>query len=185
MTRITFIFLLIVFISCEKNNLSKEFNCRNNTEYSDLKQYRDVLKKFKIDLPTDWKTNLYYDDFSSEIFSADTTKSLTNSFIVEISWRQGELVLDDNFSKSLSDSLQLKENLKTVKSGSIEFKENPGYWNLSKGRQSGYTYNFLQLYVKTELDEYVMLTTKIYGDQYIDNRLCESITLLDEIVFLK
>ncbi|MCB0486621.1 MAG: hypothetical protein R2821_06265 [Flavobacteriaceae bacterium] len=179
--------LIIAFlaVSCSNNNLKKQFDCNKKHEFTELKEYNDFLKHFKVELPNHWKTNLYYDDYSSEIFSADTTKGLSNSYILDIAWRQGELTIDDSFSDSLKDSLQLKEQLQTVKSGQTVFKKLPGFWNLSKGEKSGYTYNYLQVFVKTKPDEYITLTTKVYGDENVDERLCESISLFENLEISK
>lgn len=173
-----------LLLSCAKNDLKKEFNCKGKIEMSDVKQYRDILKKFKIDLPKNWKTNLYYDEFSSELFAADTTRGLTNSYILDISWRQGELNIDKAFEKALNDSLQLKENLKTARSGNITFKKFPAFWNLSSGEKSGYPYNFLQVFVKTEIDEYIVMTSKVYGNENVNERLCESVDIFENLNIL-
>jgi len=185
MKKIIVLALIISFISCQKNDLKKEFNCKSTTAFSDTKEIRDILKKFKIKFPRSWKTQLYYDEFQSEIYSADTTKSLTEAYILDISWHQGELNLNDTFDQSVKDTLAIKENLSPVRSDFIKFKERPSYWNLSKGKNGNHTYHFLQVYVKTEVDEYFTFTTKVYGDENVDSRLCEAIQLSDGIVFIE
>lgn len=185
MKKIIIIMLAIGFISCQSNSLKKEFDCETNAELSELKEYRDFLKNFRISLPKNWKTTLYYDEYSSEIFSADTTKQLTDSYVLEMSWKQGELDLDDKFAKSINDTLQLKEQLKMTKSGFGTFKEKPMYFNLSEGTRSGINYKYLQVYLKTNIDEYITLTTKIFGDQLVNERLCESVELFDSLVLIQ
>ena len=185
MKQLSLLFIATILIaSCSKNNLKSEFNCKNSSQFSELKQYRDILKKFKIKLPSAWKTSLYYDDYSSEVFSADTTKGPANSYILQVSWKQGEITLDDNFYSNLIDTLKIKQHFKTIKTGIIKFKENESLWNLSEGNELGYTIHLLQVYVKTEIDEYLVLTTKIYGNTNIDERLCESIDLFNNIEIL-
>ena len=185
MKRIIIVLLTIGFFSCQKNDLKKEFNCKSTTTFSDLKETRDVMKKFKIKFPRNWKTELYYDEFQSEIYSADTTKSLTDAYILDISWHQGELNLDKSFDQTVKDTLAIKEKLSAVKSDFITFKKNPGYWSLAKGKNGKYTYHFLQVYVKTEVDEYFTFTTKVYGDENVDNRFCDAIQLIDGIQFIQ
>ena len=46
---------------------------------------------------------------------------------------------------------------------------------------AGYPYHYLQVYIKTEIDEYFTFTTKVYGSDNIEERLCESIALFDQI----
>ena len=186
MKKIIALLLIIASISsCQKNDLSAIFDCKTSTDFGKVKKLNDVMKKFKLTVPIDWKTQLYYDNFHSEIYSADTTKSLTETFIIEASWHQGELYLNKEFEKRLQDTLAIKEGVKLVRSDFINFKKNPAYWNLSKGKKGDHNYHFLQVYVKTKVDEYYTFTTKIYGDSLVNERFCNSIQFYNQIEFLK
>jgi len=77
------------------------------------------------------------------------------------------------------------EQLTTVKSGFNKFKKKPSYWNLSQGKKSGRLYTFLQIYLKNEVDEYFLLTTKLYGDSNVDDRLCASLALFDKVKIIE
>lgn len=184
MKQIVLLLITLMLFSCSSNSLKKEFNCKGNFELT-TKEYHDVLKKFTIELPETWKTQMYYDEYSSEIFSADTTKALSESYIFDASWKQGELNINDSFTKSLKDSLKLKEELTTVRSGILEFNGKPGFWNLSKGTKMGHTYHYLQIFVKTGVDDYITSTTKVFGNENVDERLCESVTLFDNLNLIK
>ena len=181
MKKILILLIAISIYACKKNDLKSEFNCESSTTYAETKEIRDILKKFRITLPTNWKTQLYYDDYQSEIYSADTTKGLSETFIVDVSWHQGELFLDEAFEQKVRDTLAIKEKLSTVKTNYGEFKKYPSYYNLSKGINAGYPYHYLQVYIKTEIDEYFTFTTKVYGSNNIEERLCESIALFEQI----
>lgn len=185
MKKLIILTLAIGFISCQNNSLKKEFNCETNAEFSELKEYRDFLKNFRIQVPKNWKTTLYYDEYSSEIYSADTTKQLTDTYVLEISWKQGELNIDKGFANKINDTLQLKEHLKMTQSGFGKFKEKPMYFNLSEGTRSGISYKYLQVYLKTNIDEYITLTSKIFGDKLVEERLCESVELFDGLKFIE
>ena len=174
---ITTIIVLLSVFSCKKDDLASEFDCGSNTNSYELKEYQDIFKKYKIKLPKSWKTQLYYDEFQSQIFSADTTKSLADTYILDISWHQGELNLDKNFAQRVKDTLATTEQLEVLKSNFSKFKDRPSYWTLSAGKKGKYNYKNLQVYVKTHPDEYYTFTTKVYGDVNIDERLCESISL--------
>ena len=102
-----------------------------------------------------------------------------------MAWHQGELTLDDALAKTIKDTLHIKEQMTTVKSGFGKFKKKSSYWNLSQGKESGRLYTFLQVYLKTEVDEYFLLTTKLYGSTNVDSRLCESIALFDEMKIIE
>ena len=167
--------IIVLLNSCGEKSLKDEFNCKSSGENLELKEFRDALKKFRVKIPKKWKTELYYDEFQSEIYSADTTKGLTDTYIFDIAWHQGELNLEPAFDQSVRDTLAIKEQLSYLRSGFSNFKENPIYWNLSKGTNSGYEYQSLQVYIKTELDEYITFSTKVYGTEAIEERLCQSI----------
>jgi hypothetical protein len=177
--------VLISLNSCKKDGLTEEFNCKKLSSTENTKEIRDVLKKFKVYLPKYWKTELYYDEFQSEIYSADTTKSLTETYILDVSWHQGELNLNKSFDQTVIDTLAMKEGLHLVKSNFNKFKNKPSYWNLSKGKSGDYTIHYLQVYVKTEIDEYFTISTKFFGDNDITDKLCASVSLFDQIKFIE
>ena len=170
-------------LSCQQNDLITEFDCTSSINMSNSKEMQDILKKFKISVPKTWKTQLYYDEFKSQIYSADTTKSLTETYVLDIAWHQGELNLNEFFEQKVIDTLAIKEQLTTYKSKFGKFHGKDAYWNLSEGIDSGYPYNHLELYIKSDIDEYFTITTKIYGQENIDTRLCESILIVDKINF--
>lgn len=175
----------IGFVSCKKNDLKQEFSCESTSINYETKEIRDVLKKFRATVPKSWKTQLYYDEFQSQLYSADTTKSLTDTYIIDMSWHQGELTLDEFFDQKVKDTLAIKEQLSNVKSALSQFKNKPCYWNLSKGKTGNHDYHFLQVYVKTEPDEYFTFTTKVFGDTNVDERICESISIYDKLEFIQ
>jgi len=177
------IIAVLSLISCQGNDLIKEFDCTSSVNMDNAKEMRDILKKFKITVPKSWKTQLYYDEFKSQIYSADTTKSLTETYVLDIAWHQGELKLNEFFEQKVIDTLAIKEQLTTYKSKFGKFHGKDAYWNLSEGVDSGFPYNHLELYIKSDFDEYFTITTKIYGQKNINARLCESILIVDKIKF--
>ncbi|NNC70568.1 MAG: hypothetical protein HKN90_07100 [Flavobacteriaceae bacterium] len=177
--------LIVTVISCKKSDLKSEFNCKSSTIPYETKELRDVLKKFRATIPKNWNTQLYYDEYQSQLYSADTTRSLSEAYIVDISWHQGELVLDNSFDQKVKDTLAFKEKLSNITSAIGKFKNKPCYWNLSKGLSGNHEYHLLQVYIKTEPDEYFTFTTKVIGDQNVDQRLCESIAIYDQLEFIQ
>lgn len=185
MKRIIILILTIGFVSCQSNLLKQEFACETNADFSELKEYRDFLKHFRVQVPKNWKTSLYYDEYSSDIYSADTTKQLTDSYVLEMSWKQGELKLDGAFAKNINEKLHFEEKLKVTKSGFGKFKKKPMYFNLSEGIRSGINYKYLQIFIQTNIDEYITLTSKIFGDKLVDERLCQSVELFDSLELIE
>lgn len=173
------------FFSCQKSSIYNELGCKSSAKLGETKEIRDILKKFRLVVPKNWETQLYYDDFKSQIYAADTTKQLSETYILDVAWHQGELTLNDALAKNVSDTLSIKEQMTTIKSGFGKFKKKPTYWNLSQGKKSGRLYTFIQLYLKTEVDEYFLLTTKLYGDSDVNTRLCESIELFEKVQIIE
>lgn len=181
--------LLLAFVigilSCQKSGIEKELGCDSSPKMGEIKEIRDIKKKFKLVVPKNWETQLYYDDFKSQIYAADTTKQLTETYILDVAWHQGELNINDALAKTVADTLTFKEQLTTVKSGFGKFKKKESFWNLSQGKRSGRLYTFIQLYLKTEEDEYFLMTTKLYGNIDVDTRLCESLAMFDRIKIIE
>ncbi len=176
---------MISILSCQKSDIEKELGCDSTPKMSETKETRDIKKKFKLVVPKTWETQLYYDDFKSQIYAADTTKQLTDTYILDVAWHQGELTINDALAKTVEDSLNIKERMTTVKSGFGKFKKRPSFWNLSQGKRSGRLYTFIQLYLKTESDEYFLMTTKLYGDVDVDARLCESLAMFNKVKIIE
>jgi len=183
-----FFILFIVFVTlsaCQKNEIKEAFDCTNTIHFSNTKEYHDVLKHFKINIPKRWGTKLYYDEFQSELYSADTLKQLSETYIIDITWHQGELVFNSDFEQKVDQNLLTTEQLKTVRSGYGKFKDHSAYYNLSQGKKTDFDYRYLQIYVKYTTDEYYTFTSKIYGNELVSERLCESVSLFESISFIE
>ena len=167
--------ILITATSCkEKTVLEANFNCSSSVSFSDTKTVKDVKKNFKINVPKNWKTQLYYDEFQSDIFTADTTKQLSETYILDTSWKLGELKLDTEFeTKILSNS-----DLSIVNSKFENIQNIPAFWYVKKGEKKGFDYQVLHLFLKTSVDTYLEVKTEVYGDKNVEKRLCESIQLI-------
>lgn len=176
--------LVLPLISCtEQSNLSKTFNC-NTSKLNNLEVYSDFKQNFKIAIPTTWKTELYYNEFQSEIFTADTIKQLSETYILDAAFNYGNLEFNEDFYKK-TDSILAVSNLQKVKDGTIEFKSKPAYWYLVTGTKKGFTYNQFNLIIKLSKDTYFTAYSEIYGTDNTDERICESISILDNIEFLQ
>ena len=183
MKKVSVILILIVaLISCEKESiLDSTFNCDSKRIYNS-KRVSDFKKNFSIVIPTSYKTDLYYNSFQSEIFTADTTKQLSNSFILKVSNNSGELIYNDKFFKKI-DSVSKNINQKLVISQIEPFKDNEMYWNVFKSVKQGFTYHQFNSYIKTSNNSYINSSIEIYGDININERLCEAVNLLKTIDF--
>lgn len=177
--------LVMISSSCKKNNVRDAINCRTTTNFSDTKEISGFLKHFKLKVPKSWKSELYYDETQSRFYSADTSKQLTDTYIIDVTWHQGEIELNEDFEQIIENNLKQNDHLTPFNGGFGYFKNLPCYYSLAKGVNSGFTYHYLQIYLKTNVDEYYNLTTKVYGDDFVEERLCESLSLFEGITFLE
>ncbi len=182
---ITIILLISTFISCQKNTIEDSFDCNTPLHFTKSKEYSDVLKKFKIKIPSNWKTELYFDEYQSELYSADTTKQLSETYIVDITWHQGQLDFNKEFEQNLNENITLKEKLIHVKSGHGSFLNHQSYYYIAVGENTDITYHYLQIFLKYKNDEYYTFTSKIYGNEFVNERICASISLFKNIRFIK
>lgn len=111
----------IVLSSCKNSQFEREFSCDTPMSFSSTKTYKDVLSHFEIDVPKNWKTSLYYDEYQSKLYTADTTRNLSESYIIDVSWHQGELIIDDDLERLVSEQVGREFNLIPVKAGKENF----------------------------------------------------------------
>ncbi|MEZ7945845.1 MAG: hypothetical protein QMB73_07270, partial [Flavobacteriaceae bacterium] len=83
MIKYSIILLVVLLSSCAtKPAFISEFNCVVES-FSNLEKIEDVKKLFTVQYPDTWKTNLYYDKNQSSIFTADTTKQLKETMLLD------------------------------------------------------------------------------------------------------
>lgn len=174
----------IVLSSCKNSQFEREFSCDTPMSFSNTKTYKDVLSHFEIDVPKNWKTSLYYDEYQSKLYTADTTRNLSESYIIDVSWHQGELIIDDDLERLVSEQVGREFNLIPVKAGEGEFLDYPSYYHISTGKKNNMSWHYLQIYLKYAPDEYYTLTSKIYGDELVTERICASFAVFKELEFI-
>tara|TARA_R110001583_G_scaffold44428_2_gene140878 strand:- start:757 stop:1314 length:558 start_codon:yes stop_codon:yes gene_type:complete len=176
--------LFLILISCSnQSELSKSFDCKTKT-LQNTTIISDFKNNFKIPIPNDWKTNLYYNEFQSEIFTADTIKQLSETYILDVSFNNGNLTFDTDFYKK-TDSLFANLALTKINENTIQFQNKPAYWYVVKGIKNGFTYHQFNLYILISENTYITANSEIYGDNNIDNRICESISIIEKIELIK
>jgi hypothetical protein len=174
----------VVLSSCKNSQFEREFSCETPMSFSNTKRYKDVLDHFEIDVPKNWKTSLYYDEYQSKLYTADTTRNLSESYIIDVTWHQGELIIDDDLERLVSEQVGREFNLIPVKAGEGEFLDYPAYYHISTGKKNNMSWHYLQVYLKYEPDEYYTLTSKIYGDELVTERICASFAVFKELDFI-
>lgn len=177
-----FLILMIPFLSCTKKlSLQDELDCSIPSLFTDTFEREDMHKHFKIDIPKTWKHQLYYDDYQSSVIMADTIKELIATFILDVTWKNGDLKLNDSFEESIQNT----SSYQIVKSNREQFKELPCYWHVSKGAKNDFTYHIFNLFIKTSEEKYLEFKTEIYGEEMIDERLCEAMRIINSVEIIK
>ena len=175
---------LFFLISCTSpTELEKEFNCKSN-DLDNLKSYTDFKNNFKLQLPTTWKTSKFYSDVESNIYTADTVKELTSTYILNASYNFGELTINAELERK-TDSLITANSFQKIKFGKATFKNKPAFWYLIKGKKNGFPYQQFNLLVKNSSAAYFSAYSEVYGAEKIEERICESISILENNEFLQ
>ena len=175
----------LMLISCQNSKFEKEFECETPISYTQTKTFKDVLKHFEIDVPSNWKSELYYDEYQSALYTADTTKALRETYILDIAWHQGELVLNKEFEVRVAQNASRNLKLVPVRSGFGEYLGHPAYYHIATGKSEDLSWHYLEIYVQHKVDEYYTFTSKIYGNEFVSERICASFSVFNEITFLE
>ena len=130
------------------------------------------------------KINHYYTKNQSELFAADTLKQLSESYILDVSFNQGVLKFNDDFYR-VSDSLLKKNNLRVIRSGLQDFKGNPTHWRIVTGEKNGFLYHEFNWTILKSENTYVNAHIEVYGEENINERICESTAILKELEFVE
>ena len=177
------VIIFIAFVaSCNsKSVISKELDCKPES-YSNLEKIEDVKKLFTVQFPDNWKTNLYYDKNQSSIFTADTTKQLKETMLLDITHISNQLKFDANFTKKFNSNL-LKQQLEENSSGTLTFKDKEAYYSLATGIKRTFKYQILTLFIKLDEKNYINSTIEVFGDSLVNQRICKGINLVEKITY--
>lgn len=185
MLKVVFAFLIVLVVTncSQKSELSLAFNCSHKNGENDLKFLDDIHKNYRISFPNTWKSSLYFDEFQSDIYLADTTKSLTASYILTLSNKKGELIIDQVLIENLVNSIQ-KENLNLVKTDSILFLNTQSYYVRASGIKNNFNYQLINI-LKPSQGSFFDIKIELYGDKDIENRICDAIYYVNHLQELK
>ncbi|MFY0630957.1 MAG: hypothetical protein JXR05_11285 [Flavobacteriaceae bacterium] len=182
MRKIFFTFTVVLLASCTyKSQVSKDLECAPEA-YSNLEKIEDVKKLFTVQFPDNWKTNLYYDNKQSSIYTADTTKQLTETFLVDITHVSNKLTFDSEFIQKFKEGLFTQ---KLVENTSYEtnFLEKETYYSMAMGKKNNYSYQILNLFIKINNNNYIHAKAEVYGDSLVNQRLCNALSLIEKTTY--
>ncbi|MGJ8743224.1 hypothetical protein [Polaribacter sp.] len=170
----------LLFLSCNnKSEISKDFNCKT-AAFPNLEEIVDVKKLFSVQFPKTWKTQLYYDAVQSSIFTADTTKQLTETMLLDITFINKKSIFDTTF-KLKEEQESLSKKLIQTKTKETKLLKKPAFYTLSKGLKGKFTYQVCKAFIKINEENFILAKVEVYGDSLVNQRLCNAFTLIDKI----
>ena len=173
---------LVIFYSCSKKiSFIKNFDCEVET-FSNLERIEDVKHIFSVYYPDHWKTNFYYDNNQSSIFSADTTKQLKETTLLDITHISNKINFDSNFLKKFKAKLS-KLQLSEINTGKLSFKGKPSFYSKATGINKNFNYCVFNLFIKLNEKNYIHSKIEVYVDVFVEERICKGINLLEKTIF--
>ena len=177
-----FFLIIIVLSSCsKKTQFINEFDCEV-VAFQNLERIEDVKKLFSVYYPDSWKTNLYYDKNQSSIYTADTTKQLTETMLLDITHVSNTLKLDTDFITTFKTSLSNQQLIETT-SKEISFQDKETYYSNAIGKKGNYAYQISNLFIKINENNYIHSKIEVYGDSLVNQRICNGLSLVEKITY--
>jgi hypothetical protein len=177
--RIFLVASLLLFSCTKQSEISKDFNC-STTAYNNLEKVDDIKNLFSLALPKNWKINLYQDEVQSSIFAADTTKQLTETVLVDVTFIQNKITFDDAFMLQ-QEQENLAKGIIKIKSKEITLLEKPSIYIVYKGKKGAFVYETIHTFIKVNAQNFILAKTEIYGDSLVNERRCSSFSLIENI----
>jgi hypothetical protein len=177
--RILFLASLLSFSCTDTSEISEDFSC-SNSAFNNLEMVDDIKNLFSIQLPTNWKINLYKDEVQSSIFTADTTKQLTETILLDVTFINNKINFDDAFLLQ-QEQENLVRNLIKTKSKKITLLEKPSIYIIYKGKKGKFNYQTCHTFIKIDEKNIIFAKTEIYGDSLVNQRFCNSFSLIENI----
>lgn len=182
--RTTLFYLLIALFlfSCKsEKTIPLSITCKN-LSINNTELHKDFSNTFSIEVPKSWKVNLYNDNVQSSIYTADTTKNLTNSILLDVSLVSKKEVLNEVFFLELEQENLRKSLVRT------QFLENKNYnthfyHTTYKGFKRKIPYQKNQIHIKKKNNSFLVATIEIYGDSLVEQRLCKAISIVKTLKF--
>ncbi len=174
------LFIFFFLLSCgKKTDLQKVYECESPS-FSNLEDVTDVKNLFSIAIPKNWKTNLYFDALQTSIYSADTTKQLTETTLIDVTL----IYKSVDFTTDFKEKLRLKDEmyqLKQTVSKELKVIQKPSYMLVAKGIKQGFSYQKSSIYIQINDANFLLAKVEVYGDSLIEQRFCKAYKLIDKI----
>jgi hypothetical protein len=173
-------FICFIFSSCNtKETLINQLQCKVK-EFKNLEEVVDYQNNFALQIPKNWKTNLYKDDIQSSIYTADTTKQLTETILIDISLVKKNIYFNERFLLN-EEQQNLKNQLIKTTHQKLEFKEKTALLSTYVGKKGKFKYQKNLLHMKLNDQQFILAKIEIYGDSLVNYRFCNAINLIETI----
>lgn len=177
--RVLIIICILSISSCNsKSDLLKDVNCTSD-HFFNLEKIEDFKKLFIVQFPDTWKTNLYYDKHQSSIYTGDTTKQLTETMLLDITYVSKKLTFDTIFVKKFKNNLK-NQDLMEKTTRELVFQNKKSYYSRAFGKKRGFDYQISNLFIKVNQNNYVHAKIEVYGDSLVDQRICRGLHLIEK-----
>ena len=178
---LSFFSFLLFLVSCQQASLQKALfeSCKSTRQEQAQKNIKDPHKRFEISIPSNWKKEFFIDSSSTRFYCADTTKELTDTYIIEIGHYTKNTTLDTLFVKTIEGEVLQKENGEVLQSKHVRLGEKKGYSIHSKYKRLGFDFQTVQSYFPNTNGSLYLLKVEAYGIENSEARLCEGMALLD------
>lgn len=171
----------LFFTSCQQPSLQKELfeSCKCPRQAEAQKNIKDLHQHFEISIPSNWKKEFFIDSSSTRFYCADTTKELTDTYIIEIGHYAKKTSLDSLFVKTIENEVLQKENGEVLQSKHVRLGKKKGYSIHSKYRRLGFDFQTVQTYFPNTNGSLYLMKVEAYGTENSEARLCKGMALLD------
>lgn len=179
-----FLIFSVSLTSCSKDTISSNFNynCNYNFEYPKLQTTKDTNGNFEIKIPFNWKKEFFMSDSETRLYFADTTRQLTEAFIIDIGLYNSPQKIEEEYLKEIKKEIRNSKNAK-VTDKTITFQEKPGYILEIQLTEMNINKNSIHIYLQNKNNSYYFIKIDAYGTELINKRLCEALQILDKIEF--
>jgi hypothetical protein len=170
----------LLFFFCKQHTLlNQNFNCKESFFFN-LKEVKGPNRNFSVQVPNNWKINRFTEAIQFSNYSTDTTKQLTKSILLDLSYISNTIEINKLFKLKVKKE-NLSNKLIQKKTKELNFLNKLGSFVISMGKKRPSNYKSLQLFIITNKEKTMLIKAEIYDDSYLDERLCKAITLIEKI----
>lgn len=177
-----YLLLLISFASCvNNNNIFKDFNCKNSSNLNNFETILDAKNNFSLSIPKYWKTELYLDNNSSMLTTADTTKQYQNTYLIKATLIESKLTLNKMEIEKIKASILTDKTNTLISEIQENFKNHSALLLRTKSNKLKSVSTVLHLYSPISDRQYFEIEIHCFGSKNIESRFCEAITIINSL----